>query len=66
MLCSNQWRAGFSGATGLDFGVVIEVARALRLEVNQIFFEKLKVFETAVLNEMKPKQAEKQDGKRRN
>lgn len=48
-LCSTQWRAGFSGAYGLDYNVVIELARALEVEIDQTFLEKVRAFEHEVL-----------------
>lgn len=44
----------------LDYGVIIEMAKALKVEINQIFFEKVKAFENEVLRIWKGKK--KKDG----
>ena len=49
-IIANQWRADVSGPTGLDYGVVIEVAKTMDIEINQSFFEKLRAYESAVLD----------------
>jgi hypothetical protein len=49
-----QWRQGFSGETGLDYGVLPEVWRRLKVppaERDQVF-EDLQVLEAAALKEM--------------
>jgi hypothetical protein len=60
-ICGNQWRVGFSGPTGFDFGVAIEVAKAMSIEINQSFFEKLSAFETTALGEMRKKEPKKDE-----
>lgn len=52
-LSLNQWRVGMEDPYGLDFGVIIEMARAMDMEINQIFFEKLKAYEKTVLDGIK-------------
>ncbi len=48
-LASSQWKAGFEGAYILDYGVIIEMAKAMKIEINTLFFEKLRVFEVTCL-----------------
>lgn len=48
-ICQTQWRAGFGGAYGLDYGVIIQTAAALGIETGQIFFEKIRVYENEAL-----------------
>jgi hypothetical protein len=52
-LASSQWRVGFGEIYGLDYGVIIEMAKAMNIEINTLFFEKLKAFEDIVLQELK-------------
>lgn len=40
---------------GLDYGVVIEMAKALDIESDQTFFEKIRAFESEVLRIWKDK-----------
>jgi hypothetical protein len=49
---------GFSGPTGFDFGVAIEVAKAMGIEINQTFFEKLRIYESESLKGMNKKNDE--------
>lgn len=51
-LAGTQWRMGPAGVTGLDYGVIIEMAKVMNIEITQFFFEKIKAFETVVLTEM--------------
>jgi len=48
-LASTQWRVGMGGAYGLDYGVVMEMAKALGIRRDQTFFEKVRVVEAEVL-----------------
>lgn len=41
---------GFGGPYGLDYVAIAEVARSLEIEVGRVFWEKLKIFERAVLD----------------
>lgn len=51
ILASTQWRTGGMDGTpyGLDYNVIIEIAKALGIGRDQIFFEKVKAFESEVL-----------------
>ena len=60
-ICSNQWRAGFSGPSGFDFSVAIEVAKAMGIEINQSFFEKLRAYEVTTLNEIGKRSKDEKD-----
>lgn len=51
-LASSQWRTGPNGVYALDYGVIIEMAKAMDIEIDGAFFEKLKAFETVVLTEI--------------
>ena len=51
-LASTQWRMGPAGITGLNYGVLTEMAKAMNIKVNRFFFEKIKAFETVVLTEI--------------
>lgn len=55
-LCGNQWRTGVGGPVGLDFGVAITIAQAMGIETGQTFFEKLAVYESTALVEMRMRQ----------
>jgi hypothetical protein len=44
-----QWREGFSGRTGLDYGPVIEIIRALGWDL-LVALDLLQVIELEVLN----------------
>jgi hypothetical protein len=49
-----QWRTGMGGPTGLDYGVLPEIWRRLKVppdERDDVFAD-LRVLETAALNEM--------------
>jgi len=35
---------------GLDFGVIIEMAKAMNIEINQTFFKKLRAYESTILS----------------
>ena len=63
-LCSSQWRVGMGGAYGLDYGVVMEVAKAMWFDTDEIFFEKLRAYEAAVLDEMNKKEKDRHGAKR--
>lgn len=55
---STQWRSGFNGPTGLDYGVLPEVWKRLRVpkKKRDRVFDDLRVIEAGALNEMhKPK-----------
>jgi hypothetical protein len=55
-LAATQWRAGFNGVYGLDYTAIITIAQALHIATDRTFFEKLKVFEKAVLEQICEKQ----------
>lgn len=57
-LASSQWRAGPSGVYALDYGVIIEMAKAMDIDIDGAFFEKLKAFELTVLSEIQKKRKE--------
>ena len=57
-LGESQWRVGPSGAYALDYGVIIEMAKAMNIEVDGAFFEKLKTFEGAILSKIQKKSEE--------
>lgn len=42
-----------NGPYGLDYGIVMEMARMLGIETDQIFFEKLKAYEMTALEEIR-------------
>ncbi len=44
-----QWRTGMSGPTGLDYGVLPVVARALRIRLTTSRFDDLRTLEAEVL-----------------
>lgn len=52
--CGTQWRAGISGATGLDYTAVIASLRTLRLKQERFdeVFADVRVMERAALAEM--------------
>lgn len=54
-LCSAQWDVGLAGPTGLKWEVVMKVAEITGIEIDSIFIEKLKAFETEVLKGMNKK-----------
>ena len=58
-LCDSQLRPSFSGAFGLDWGVVFEVARTLGIKIDSLFFRLLKVFEDAFLKSINSKQEDR-------
>lgn len=54
-LCDSQLRAGFGGAYALDWGVVIKVAEAMDMNIDDKFFVMLKAFENAMLTDTNKK-----------
>lgn len=52
MLCDSQLRAGFGGVFALDWNVVIRVALAKGMNINERFFTMLKAFENEMLKEI--------------
>lgn len=48
-ICKRQWRVSMNGRDSLDFGVLIEAARALRIPRDRLFLQKLSAFESEVL-----------------
>ena len=54
-MCSTQLIVGFSGVVGMNWGVVIKVAKAYGIEIDKKFFSKLKDFETVFLEEVNAK-----------
>ncbi|HDH51214.1 MAG TPA: hypothetical protein ENH31_00320 [Nitrospirae bacterium] len=50
-MASRQLRVGPKGVYGLDYGVIMDMAGAMRIEVNSSFLEKLNAFEAIVLEE---------------
>ncbi len=54
--CERQWRVGFSGAIGLDFPAVFQIAdRVLGIEITEEVFERLKVAEDEWLSVLSEK-----------
>ena len=51
-LGASQCRLGPSGVYAFDYGVIIEMSKAMDIEIDGAFFEKLKAFETVVLTEI--------------
>lgn len=58
---STQWRVGFSGATGLDYGVLPEIWRRLKVPIDQRdeAFSGLRAIEIAALDVMREKRKDK-------
>lgn len=58
---STQWRVGFNGATGLDYGVLPEMWRRLKVPTDQRdeAFAGLRAIEIAALDAMRNKQKDK-------
>ena len=54
-LAGTQWRTSMAGPEGLDYGVIIEMAKAMAIEINQNFFEKLRAYEITMLEGMRKK-----------
>lgn len=54
---STQWRHGFGGPTGLDYGALPEVWRRLKVAPDErdAVFHDLRVIEAAALNQMHKK-----------
>lgn len=48
-LCDSQLRAGGMGIIGLDWNVVIQVARTMKIQIDDDFFRKLKGFEQIIM-----------------
>lgn len=42
-----------AGPTGFDFMAAVEVAKAMDVPIDQMFFEKLKAYEMTVLEHMR-------------
>lgn len=57
MLMETQWRTGFSGPTGLDYGALPMVFKSLGIsDEDQVdVFDGLRVMEAAALSEMQKK-----------
>ena len=49
VLAQTQWRATDGGFYGLDFTVIIRMAKELGIAMGQVFFEKLRVYEKEAL-----------------
>lgn len=63
-LCDSQLRAGMGGAYAMDWKVVMSVAEAMEIEMDERFYRMLKVFEGALCEEMgkrTPEMREKDD-----
>lgn len=58
VLAQTQWRATFGEFYGLDFGVLIRMAKELGISTGQIFFEKLSIYEKEVLKILRSKKEE--------
>jgi hypothetical protein len=48
-LCKRQWRTGFNGYTGLDFGTIRGVAHDLAVSTAGSFWEKIGILEEEIL-----------------
>ncbi len=47
--CLSQWRSNFQGHYGMDLLAVIEVARALHIEITGELFDRIWIFEQTAL-----------------
>lgn len=55
-LCDSQLRAGLGGAFAFDWNVVIAVAKANKIQIDERFFWMLKVFEGEFLKQLNKKE----------
>ncbi|KWT81141.1 hypothetical protein ASN18_2647 [Candidatus Magnetominusculus xianensis] len=51
-LCDTQLRTTFGGVAGMDWNVVMETARALRVELSEMFFRLLRAFEHVLVERL--------------
>jgi len=51
-LCSGQLRSSFGSVYGLDYNVVIHVAKDFGIETNKTFYKLLKTFEDTLIVEL--------------
>lgn len=51
ILCDSQVRAGFGGIYGLDWNVVIAVAKSMDIRIDDLFFARLKACEAVIVTE---------------
>ena len=65
VLAQTQWRATDGGYYGLDFNVLIQMARGLGIQTGQIFFEKLRVYEREALKIFRQKKEDICDEKQK-
>lgn len=49
-LCDTQYQSDAHGINALKWDVVIEVARAMNIKIDGLFFSKLRAFESVLFN----------------
>lgn len=62
-LAGGQWRQNFNGPCGLDFGVLITMAKDLGMRCDRMFYEKLREYERTVLSMIKTTDKEAADAR---
>ena len=57
--CSTQWRVGMNGPTGIDYNVLTELWRRLKVPISSRddVFQDIRIMETAALNQIRENQA---------
>lgn len=57
-LASSQWQHSEVGPCALNYGPIIEMARAMNITVDEVFFTKISAYESEVLAVFKEKMDE--------